>query len=176
MLGIFQDWDVNQGNIKGRIVLVAFRAASAVSRMRPLLRWVCLPYVVLYRIVVEWILGIELPWRLSVGKGLRLYHGHALVVNDRARIGEGCVLRHCTTIGVGATSSDFTGDAPVIGDHVDIGSNVVIVGQVHVGNHATIGAGSVVISDVPAYGVAVGNPAKIVRIRTTTAEAHAAVS
>ncbi|MEN5088381.1 acyltransferase [Sphingobacterium faecium] len=54
--------------------------------------------------------------------------------------------------------------APVtIADDVWIGGNVVILAGIRIGQHAVIGAGSVVTRDVPAYSVALGNPAKVVK-------------
>jgi len=52
-----------------------------------------------------------------------------------------------------------------IGNDVWIGANVTILKGVHIGNGAVIGAGSVVNKDIPEYAVAVGNPAKIVKMR-----------
>ena len=51
----------------------------------------------------------------------------------------------------------------LIGDGTWIGTNVVIVGNVHIGKHCVIGANSVVTKDIPDYCVAVGQPAKVVR-------------
>jgi putative colanic acid biosynthesis acetyltransferase WcaB len=161
---LFQDWQVNKGNAKGRVILVAYRAANFFTYIPLPFRYVGYPYLIAYRVFVEWILGVELPWKLRVGVGLRLHHGQALVVNDRAIIGNNCLLRHSTTIGVGATSIDYSGAAPVIGDNVDVGSNVVILGSIYVGDGAVIGAGSVVLNDVPAGAVVVGNPARVLRI------------
>jgi serine O-acetyltransferase len=45
---------------------------------------------------------------------------------------------------------------------VDIGAGAKLIGKVHVGNHAKIGANAVVLIDVPAYATAVGVPAKII--------------
>jgi len=53
---------------------------------------------------------------------------------------------------------------PVIGNNVDIGTNVVILGSICVGDYAQIGAGSVVVKDVPVRAVVVGNPTKIIKI------------
>ena len=50
-----------------------------------------------------------------------------------------------------------------IADDVWIGGNVVILAGISIGEHAVIGAGSVVTKDVPPYSVVVGNPAKIVK-------------
>lgn len=166
IMRIFQDWKANRGNPKGRIVLVLFRAASWCSGLGGFFRWLAIPYVVLYRILVEWVLCIELPWKLHAGPGLRVYHGQALVVHDRAVIGPGCILRCSTTIGVAQSSEDFAGDAPVLGAFVDVGANVVIIGGVSIGDHAIIGAGSVVVSSIPPHSVAVGNPARVIRTLT----------
>lgn len=160
---LFQDWRANKGNAKGRLILVAFRAANFFVKVPLPLRYIGYPYLILYRIVVEWLLCVELPWKLAIGSNFRLHHGQALVVSDRAVIGNNCLLRHATTIGVAATSSDYSGGAPIIGNNVDIGSNVVILGHVYIGDYAVIGAGSVVVKDVPMGAVVVGNPARIIR-------------
>lgn len=161
MNGLLQDWRANAGNWKARLVLVAFRLAVRIRALpKPLVLLLC-PYLILYRVGVEWVLGIELPWKLQVGPGLRLFHGMGLVVNDRAVIGANVVLRHCTTIGVRETLALGEGAAPVLEDDVDVGSNAVIVGPVRIGRGARVGAGAVITKDVPAGATAVGNPARI---------------
>lgn len=54
---------------------------------------------------------------------------------------------------------------PVLGDDVLVGTHAQILGNVKVGNHAIIGAGSIVLDDVPQNAVVVGNPAKIIKWR-----------
>jgi putative colanic acid biosynthesis acetyltransferase WcaB len=161
---IFQDWHANpRNNPKGRLVLAAFRLAQIVRKLPLPLRILGLPYMVMYRVGVEWILGIELRWKTQIGPGLRLDHGQALVVHDHTIIGAHCVLRHSTTIGNKGARSDGSNDSPVIGNYVDIGAHCVIIGNIAIGDHAVIGAGSVVIRDVPSGAVAVGNPARVLR-------------
>lgn len=154
------------GNVKGRVLLVAFRCAQRVRKWPMPLRLLAVPLLVAYRVTVEWVLGVELPWNLQLGPGARLFHGFGLVVNDQAVIGHSVVLRHCTTIGVAGTLAFGVRAAPRIGDRVDIGSNVVILGPITIGDDVVIGAGSVVVKDVPAGAVVVGNPARILRINS----------
>ncbi|WP_417885234.1 serine O-acetyltransferase [Zunongwangia sp.] len=113
--------------------------------------------------MIEWVLGVELPYKTKVGKGLIIYHGHSLVINDGAIIGDDCTLRHCTTIGNKEKSDGSFSSSPKIGNLVDIGSNVCIIGPIHVGNNVKIGAGSVVVKDIPDNCIVVGNPAKVIK-------------
>ena len=55
------------------------------------------------------------------------------------------------------------GNAPIIGDNVNIGSNTCIIGEITIGDNVVIGAGSVVVKDVPSNVVIVGNPARIIK-------------
>lgn len=154
--GILQDWDANRGNWKSCFVLVFFRAAQALRSWPGVVR---LPVTALYVVLVEWILGIELNVQSCIGPGLRLYHGHGLVIHRAAVVGSGCALRHGTTLGMKRGPED----CPILGDRVDVGCNVVILGSVRVGDGAVIGAGSVVLHDVPAGDVVAGNPARSIR-------------
>lgn len=66
---------------------------------------------------------------------------------------------HCTTLGKKGDNR------PVIGDNVSLGCNVTIIGGVHIGNNVTVGAGSVVVKDVPDNCIVAGNPAKVIRYK-----------
>ena len=157
---IFQDWSANRQNFKAQLVLFLFRLVQAINRFT-ITKIIFYPYLMLYRYFVEWILCIELPRKLTIGKGLSLYHGQALVVNKDTIIGENCVLRNSTTIGHKKLADGTYSGCPRIGNNVDIGANVCIIGDVTIGDNVIIGAGSVVIKDIPANCIAVGNPARI---------------
>ncbi|GAB3783999.1 serine acetyltransferase [Spirosoma horti] len=159
---IFQDWKRNHNSLKGRIVLPLFRAASS-ARQNKLIFFILLPYLILYRFLVEWVLGIELPYKTKINRGLVIYHGQSLVVNDGTVIGSNCTLRHCTTIGNKQNSDGSFSKCPIIGNNVDIGAHVCLIGPITIGDNVVIGAGSVVVKDVPSNSVVVGNPAKIIR-------------
>ncbi len=163
-MSIFQDWTNNFGNPKGRLVMILFRIAFFLRNGPKPLMILAVPYGVFYRVCVEWILGIELPWKTRIGEGLRIEHGHSLVVNDRTVFGRNCMIRNSTTIGNKQLRDGSYSGGPVIGDFVDIGANAVILGEIRIGDRAVIGAGSVVVKDVPANAVVAGNPARVLRI------------
>ncbi|WP_036674976.1 serine acetyltransferase [Pedobacter heparinus] len=166
---LFQDWAANPKNIKGRFVLFLFRLVQVISRYT-LLKIIFILYLAFYHYYVEWVLGIELPRKLTVGKGLMLYHGQALVVNQGVVMGEGCTLRNSVTIGHKKLADGTFSGCPRIGNHVDIGANVCIIGDVEIGDHVTIGAGAVVTKSVPAHSTVVGNPARILEKKNGEAQ------
>ena len=100
------------------------------------------PYLVLYRVLIEWILGVELPWNTQIGANFTLYHGQALVVNDNTIIGTDCTLRNSTTIGHKILPDGSFSKSPKIGDNVDIGANTVIIGSITIGNNVDVAAGA----------------------------------
>jgi putative colanic acid biosynthesis acetyltransferase WcaB len=160
---LFCDWKANRGNPKGQVVLLLFRLAQIV-RSLPAPWWILgAPHLVFYRFAVEWILGIELRYKTRVGPALRLYHGQALVIHEGTTLGANCTLRHSTTIGNKTLADGRASACPILGDDVDVGANSVLIGAIKIGDRAVIGAGSVVVKDVPAGAVVAGNPARIVR-------------
>src|SRR5690606_27498357 len=88
---------------------------------------------------------------------LNIFHGQGLVINSDVVIGNYVTLRHNTTIG----SAHESGLCPIISDHVEVGANVVIIGNIKIGENSKIAAGSVVIKDVPSNVLVAGNPAVI---------------
>ena len=157
---LFQDWAANRQNFKAQLVLFLFRLVQAFNRFT-ITKIIFYPYFMLYRFWVEWGWGIELPRKLTIGKGLSLYHGQALIVNKSTVIGEYWTLRNSTTIGHKKLADGTFSKCPRIGNHVDIGANVCIIGDITIGDNVIIGAGSIVVKDVPSDCIAVGNPAKI---------------
>jgi len=157
---LFQDRKANSGNIKGQLILFCFRLVQVINR-HTILKIVFFLYLVWYRITIEWFLCCELPRKLTAGKGLIIYHGQALIVNQGVVLGENVVLRNSVTIGHKKNADGSFTACPRIGNNVDIGANVCIIGDVVIGNNVIIGAGSVVTKSFPDNCVVVGNPARI---------------
>ena len=165
---LMQDWRRNKNNTKGLFIITFFRAANffMIKKESNKLFWLLgLPITISYKVLIEWILCVELQIKTSVGPGLVIYHGQGLVVHEGTKIGKNVILRNNTTIGNKITSSGKITAAPTIGDNVEIGSNCVIIGEISIGNNSIIGAGSVVTKNVPKNSVVVGNPARIIKIR-----------
>lgn len=150
-----------KGNSKGLFFTVCFRCTNFFTKSK-LLRIIGFPIRLLYRIGVNWILGIDVPDTVRMGKNVIVWHGIGVIIHPKTIIGDNVTIRHNTTIG----NAKHDGGAPIIGDGVDIGANVVIIGEIEIGNYAVIGAGAVVTKSIPPYAVVVGNPARIVKIKS----------
>ena len=98
--------------------------------------------------------------KMPLGGGVYMDHPHGTHLNAKS-IGKNFSCRHLTTIGNKRDGDNE--NRPVIGDNVTLGVNVTIIGPVTIGNNVIVGAGSVVVKDVPANCVVAGNPAKIIK-------------
>jgi putative colanic acid biosynthesis acetyltransferase WcaB len=84
-----------------------------------------------------------------------------LIINQDVIIGNNCVLRNSVTIGHKKLPDGTFTACPRIGNNVDIGANVAIIGDITIGDNVVIGAGSVVVKSVPSNCTVVGNPARV---------------
>ncbi|MGO4911500.1 serine O-acetyltransferase [Leeuwenhoekiella sp. W20_SRS_FM14] len=159
---LFQDWKANKGNSKGRFVLLNFRLANLI-RKRKLMFLFLFWYLPLYRLFIEWIMGVEINWNVELGRGAIVYHGQSLVIFANTSIGSNCTLRHSTTLGNKQLVNGGVTQGPKLGNNVDVGAHVCILGNIEIGNNVKIGAGSIVVKDIPDNCVVVGNPARIIR-------------
>lgn len=137
------------------IVLRIHRVAHWLWRHKvPVLPW-------LLKIVIRIVFAVVLPPSASIGRGVILsYEGLGSVIHRRAVIGDRAI------IGAGVTIGGRSGSVgvPVIGEGAFIGGGAKVLGDIRIGAFASIGANAVVLHDVPDYGVAVGIPARVVRI------------
>lgn len=137
------------------IALRIYRVSHWLHMRRvPLLPWLLKSF---NRIVFSTVL----PPGARIGPGVVLsYEGLGTVIHRRAVIEAGAVIGAGVTIG-GRSGHEAV---PHVGRGALIGTGAKVLGPVNIGEHASIGANAVVLSDVPAYGVAVGVPARVVRI------------
>jgi serine acetyltransferase len=157
-----QDLRVNAGRPDAQLVLIWFRLAQW-SRHH----WgfvgravIGLPYVLISSLVV----GCELPAAARIGPRLRLYHPHGIVLSPHTTLGADCTLRHGVTVGNRTDREGRDLGVATLGDGVDLGAGCAVIGDLHVGDHARVGALALVTKSVPAWAVVAGNPARVLRI------------
>lgn len=112
------------------------------------------------KIFIRIVFGAVIPYKAEIGKGTILgYQGLAVVIHERAKVGENCVISQGVTIG--GTSKKY--EVPIIGNNVYIGAGAKIIGPIIIGDNVVIGANSVVINNIPNNCVIAGIPAKIIK-------------
>jgi serine O-acetyltransferase len=94
----------------------------------------------------------------TIGSGVFIDHGTGVVIGETAIVGDDCSLLQSVTLG--GTGKERGDRHPKIGRGVLIGAGAKVLGNIHVGDEARIGSGSVVLSDVPARCTVVGVPAR----------------
>ncbi len=118
------------------------------------------PLAYLCTMVNDLITGVWISPHVLVESGLFLGHPRGLVINPTTKIGKNCSIMQRVTIG---------GPGIVIGDNVEINAGVSLIsnvrgkGSLHIGNNVIIGAGTVVVKDIPSGSVVVGVPGKVIK-------------
>lgn len=155
---LVQDWYRNRVSLKSLIIVFSYRISSWFAQ-HPVwaVRFLGVPVRVIYKLAIEFLLGVELSDRVRSGPGLAVFHGVGLVVNHRTVIGRNVTLRQNTTIG----SHVDGGSAPIIGDNVSIGANSVIIGDIKIGSDSIIGAGAIVVDSCEPGSVVTSPKAKV---------------
>ncbi|WP_274571524.1 serine O-acetyltransferase [Neisseria leonii] len=116
------------------------------------------------------VFGVDIHPAARFGSGIMFDHGTGIVIGETAVLGNDISILHGVTLG---GSGKESGDRhPKIGDGVMIGANASVLGNIRVGSCAKIGAGSVVVADVPANTTVVGVPARAVGNKRLTRPAE----
>ncbi len=110
--------------------------------------------------VVRFGTGIEIHPAAKIGRRFFIDHGMGVLIGETAEIGDDVTLYKNVTLG--GTSLGGGKRHPTIGNNVVVGTNASILGAIVVGDDARIGAGSVVVRDVPPGATIVGIPGRIV--------------
>ncbi|MYL49350.1 serine acetyltransferase [Halobacillus litoralis] len=108
----------------------------------------------------------DIPYQADIDSTVTFSHnGLGTVINKKTKIGSNTLVMHHVTIGGNMGKTSFNGKeeifAPIIGDNVICGVGAKVLGPITIGDSAKIGAGAVVLKDVPENCIAVGIPAKI---------------
>ncbi|WP_177505684.1 serine O-acetyltransferase [Anaerosinus sp.] len=120
--------------------------------------WVVLPRMISN--FARFLTGIEIHPGATIGKGLFIDHGSGVVIGETAEIGDNVTLYQGVTLG--GTGKEKGKRHPTIKNNAVVACGAKVLGSFTVGEHAKIGAGSVVLKPVPPYATVVGIPGKVV--------------
>lgn len=149
---------MNKNNIAGRIFNLSRRLYLYKVPLIPKILWA----------VNRIIFSCDLPFKANVDESVRFSHnGLGTVLNINCKIGRNTIILQHVTIGgnMGKTKiiDGFSTSAPIIGNNVICGVGAKILGPVKIGDNCIIGAGSVVLENIPDNSIAVGMPAKVIK-------------
>jgi len=111
--------------------------------------------------IARFFTGIEIHPGAQIGDGFFIDHGMGVVIGETCEIGNNVTLYQSVTLG--GTGKDVGKRHPTIGDNVLVGAGAKVLGPLKVGNNCKIGAGTIVLKDIPDHCTVVGNPGRVVR-------------
>ena len=112
--------------------------------------------------IAKFFTGIEIHPGAKIGSGVFIDHGEGVVIGETAEIGNTVVIYQGVTLG--GTGKDKGKRHPTIEDNVMISAGAKVLGPFTVGKNAKIGAGSIVLNEVPANATVVGVPGRVVKL------------
>ncbi len=107
--------------------------------------------------------GIEIHPGAKIGRRFFIDHGMGVVIGETAELGDDVLLYQGVTLG--GTGKEKGKRHPTLGNHVVVGTGAKVLGNIRIGDHVKIGAGSVVVHPVPDHSTVVGIPGRVVRVR-----------
>ena len=110
--------------------------------------------------VNRFLTGIEIHPTAEIGPGFFIDHGMGVVIGETTQIGENCTLYQGVTLG--GTGKEGGKRHPTIGNNVIVSVGAKVLGAIEIGDEVKIGAGSVVLTSVPAHSTVVGVPGRVV--------------
>ncbi len=110
--------------------------------------------------VARFLTGIDIHPGATIGRRFFIDHGMGVVIGETAEIGDDVLLYQGVTLG--GTSAKKEKRHPTLGRGVVVGAGAKVLGNITLGNYAKVGAGSVVVHDVPEHSTVVGIPGRIV--------------
>ena len=111
--------------------------------------------------LARFLTGIEIHPGATIGKRFFIDHGMGVVIGETTIIGDDVLIYQGVTLG--GTGKDLGKRHPTLGNFVTVGAGAKVLGNIKIADYSTIGAGSVVIDDVPEHSTVVGIPGRIVK-------------
>ncbi|EOQ89261.1 serine O-acetyltransferase [Leptospira yanagawae serovar Saopaulo str. Sao Paulo = ATCC 700523] len=122
----------------------------------------------LFNYISRFLTGIDIHPGAKIAPGVFIDHGAGVVIGETAIVGAGSLIFQGVTLG--GTGKESGKRHPTIGKNVVIGAGAKILGNITVEDHVRVGAGSVVMRNVPAGCTVVGIPGKVVKAGDGTSD------
>lgn len=119
--------------------------------------------------IVRFWTGIEIHSGAKIGKGVFIDHGMGVVIGETAIVGDYTTIYQGVTLG--GTGKETGKRHPNLGKNVVVGSGAKVLGNIQVSDRVRIGAGSVVLQNIPADSTVVGIPGRVVRCQGKSVDA-----
>ena len=139
----------------GLHALIAYRFAHRIYKWHiPLI-----PRIISY--ITRIITGIEIHPAAKIGRRFFIDHGEGVVIGETTVIGDDVLVYQQVTLG--GTGNEHGKRHPTLEDNVIVGAGAKVLGNITIGHDTRIGAGSVVVEDVPEHSTVVGVPGRVVQ-------------
>ncbi|MEA5582782.1 serine O-acetyltransferase [Nodularia harveyana UHCC-0300] len=125
------------------------------------------------RLISHWgrfFTGIEIHPGAEIGKGVFIDHGMGVVIGETAIVGNYTLIYQGVTLG--GTGKESGKRHPTLGKNVVVGAGAKVLGNIQISDRARIGAGSIVLRNVPADATVVGIPGRIISPKEKTPREH----
>lgn len=142
---------------QGFHALLAYRVANKLYRMK-------IPFLPrLISQLARFFTGIEIHPGATIGERFFIDHGMGVVIGETTIIGDDVLVYQGVTLG--GTGKDTGKRHPTIENGVTVGAGAKVLGNITIGEGSNVGAGSVVVEDVPSHSTVVGIPGRVVQQR-----------
>ena len=139
----------------GLHALIAYRFAHRLYKWNiPLI-----PRIISY--ITRIITGIEIHPAAKIGRKFFIDHGEGVVIGETTEIGDNVLIYQQVTLG--GTGKEHGKRHPTLGDNVIVGAGAKVLGNIKIGEGTRIGAGSVIVEDVPEHSTVIGVPGRVVQ-------------
>ncbi|OQO72239.1 hypothetical protein BH744_12010 [Enterococcus villorum] len=140
-----------------KVLIAVYLYGKSLTKINHLFfrRFLLLSYIMIDTVLIRGLLNSQIPYRLTIGKGIRVWHPFGIIIHPNCVIGENVTIRHQVTIG----KATDEGGVPILGNNITIGAGAKILGDIHIGDGTVIGANAVVTKSFPEKSILVGCPA-----------------
>ncbi len=141
-------------------IMLVHRIGHSIVKLWPPFSWILLIPYAFVQFVIKVVYVAIIPAKTEIGPGCVILHSYGVHLHPLAKLGKNVTIAE--QVGVGAAKLSDT-KFPIIGDNVYLGIGCKVMGSLKINNGVVVGANAVVLSNMPAYCVVGGIPAKVLK-------------